>query len=77
MSYCRFGEDSDVYVYPSIRDDVDVIVCYRCCLSLDSDSVFHGPEAALGHLRMHQMMGDEVPDHAIERLQKEIEEQQR
>ncbi len=73
MSYCRVGNDSDVYVYHSVRD------MYFCWLRSSSD----GHEGSfrckttsemLAHLEAHVAAGHKVPLRAIERLKKEAKE---
>jgi hypothetical protein len=65
MSYCRFGADSDVYVYPSFSG----IVCCACRMGQDEPM---DAAAMLAHLRLHERGGDVVPGYAIERLMDEI-----
>jgi hypothetical protein len=78
MSYCRKGDDSDVYVlrfgYPK-----DLYVCINCCrktkifLAGPKDARAYGPEEMLKHLEYHIENGDKVPNTAIQRLKNEIE----
>lgn len=68
MSYCRFGEDSDVYL---IRSSAG----YECMVS-DGRTGFlvKTPKAAL--LALHALRSDglKVPQNAIDRLVREIAE---
>jgi hypothetical protein len=69
MSYCRFGKDSDVYMYPSF----DGIVCCSCRLDENKwqDRVFQTPLEAIEHLREHQIAGHQVCNFALGRLRQE------
>lgn len=60
MSYCRMGEDSDVYV---IRSG-DRWICYCDLACNESDR----PEEMISHLLRHRSFGHKVPQRAIERL---------
>lgn len=62
MSYCRMGEDSDVYVYGSC----DALECCGC---------FHttSRKEMLNHLMAHAEKGDMVPIQALTRLREEID----
>ena len=73
MSYCRFGPDSDVYMYP--RTDGS-IVCSMCALPVfkNSTMVFEFPYQALQHLQTHLKHNHRVPRYAFNRLIFEIEE---
>ena len=68
MSYCRFA-DGDAYVY---RSGPGSIVCCGC--SLGDDFVAKNPSEMLKHLREHIKAGDKIPQDAIDRLLREIEE---
>ena len=75
MSYCRFGRDSDVYMYPSALGG---ITCCSCKLSPVADdwrrdSQLFSYEDALAHLQEHLKAGHLVPQCAIDRLKEEIE----
>ncbi len=66
MSYCRFGDDSDVYMYPNTDGTID---CCACRLGGGRYTIAE----ALDHLEEHQGVGHVVPQHAIDRLKREIE----
>ena len=77
MSYCRVGEDSDVYVI-STRNPV--LQCF--CGPRGEDGNYTQPFPAFttrsgmaAHLRWHLREGDRVPEHTFERLEREIAEQ--
>lgn len=69
MSYCRFGDDSDVYMFPSN----DGIVCWACSMiAKDTAIIFKDKIAAYLHLLSHKDYDDKVPDYAIRDLKVEI-----
>lgn len=85
MSYCRFGSESDLYVY----HDGDDFVCCACRLEEPVDytsvtvtvdiSYLQLPDGRyktvgdiLRHLYKHRELGDRVPKSAIQRLNKEL-----
>lgn len=71
MSYCRFGGDSDVYVYPTD----DGAECCACLLE-DGDTAFYETSAGmLGHLVDHIAAGHKVPAEALQRLIEEMKEE--
>lgn len=85
MSYCRWGPDSDVYVYATervIKDDrVETWwVCAGCELFADNPSIGIGPiyaptlDALRDHLQRHRAAGHKVPDAAFERIDREMAE---
>ena len=72
MSYCRFSEDSDVYLYPHVYGDY---VCCACRLrETFGSTVLFTLEEVLEHLQAHQDVGHKVPEYAFERIKAEIEE---
>jgi len=73
MSYCRFGGGSDVYMYPtgSFLGKPTIVCCMCRLLGGDSDTECLGPAEALFHLHQHLAVGDRVPQHAIDRLDRE------
>jgi len=73
MSYCRFGEDSDLYIYKSIQSgDIVVHVGYRETGEhhpLQGEVYqFSGRGDALDFVNTLKNDGYKVPDRAIERL---------
>lgn len=62
MSYARFGEDSDVYIY----DDGEKINCCGC--KLDGDFASDVFDDICDHLTRHLDAGHKVPWYCIERL---------
>lgn len=85
MSYCRWGKDSDVYVYVTervVKDERETWwVCCMCTLYADTpaidtpDTVFAPTLAALKqHLEQHREKGHKVPDSAFERIAREMAE---
>jgi hypothetical protein len=69
MSYCRFGPDSDVYVYPVGGGKVE---CCWCALSETRETVSLTRGEMLAHLWDHEQAGHKVPDYATLRLRGEI-----
>ena len=63
MSYCRPGNDCDFYVYPNSDGTVSV----DCC---DMNKI-----EALNFLKAQRQQGYSVPQYAIDRLKKEIDEE--
>lgn len=69
MSYCRWSDDSDVYVYY----DGTCYVCTRCNLNpTGEDDTALTPELMHAHLMHHRAEGDRVPDEALARLQCDV-----
>lgn len=68
MAYCRVGEDSDVYMYPT----TDSIVCCGCILDDMDGTEFILRRDAILHLELHITWGHKVPNYAFERLELEI-----
>lgn len=67
MSYCRTGEDSDVYVVWNMHG----YNCLSCSLTLNykwPDACFATPNDMLSHLQLHQGAGQKVPDRCIDRI---------
>jgi hypothetical protein len=69
MSYCRAGVDSSVYVIAHVDGGM---ACY--CGRDEADRLLTKPEM-LGHLLAHRASGDKVPQRALDRLVKEINEE--
>lgn len=84
MSYCRFGESSDVYLY---LDCNGYVMCCACRLApivtgsflgepvyLHDSVELHSAEATLAHLAAHRAAGHVVPEYAFARVTKEAAE---
>lgn len=68
MSYARFGDDSDVYVYMG-RDGL----C--CCACRRGENRKHlSTDDMINHLREHVAAGDTVPDDVIPDLEADRED---
>ena len=70
MSVCRFGDQSDVYVFYSTHGGIE---CCRCDL-LDGNH-FNAPDEAgmIAHLEAHLAAGHRVPQEAFEELRLRLE----
>ena len=79
MSYCRLGNDSDAYfICCGGGDGERFFECYVCKLSppdapRGGSKRIVGTERALAHLVEHKNAGHKIPQHAIDRLTKELE----
>lgn len=77
MSFCRFAEDSHVYVYGTADDEI----CCCACLLMSIDGPdgwnFKTDSAAtfLAHLNEHVAAGHLVPERCFERLAVEAQKQ--
>jgi len=67
MAYCRFGRDSDVYVYEGEHG----IECCRCRLLDVAFFTAAGPAGMMEHLLAHRAAGHRVPDGALRELRDE------
>lgn len=82
MSYCRWGADSDVYVYRSRiatgtpgAGNRDCWICCACTISeADRDDLVYSREDMIAHLGRHRARGHAVPERALERLRAELAE---
>ena len=79
MSYCRTGKDSDVYMFGQMIFGMDGgLVCCNCLFVGNFGSKMGmTKEEALKHLKKHIEKGHKVPDYAIERLCREIEQEEK
>jgi hypothetical protein len=69
--YCRFGDDSNVYLHEVHGE----IVCAFCTLDPDyADVHLADPDDAGDHLLEHRRAGHRVPQEAMSKLQLEAEE---
>lgn len=66
MSYCRWGADSDLYIYESGGG----FVCCSCALDVRSVTV-DSEKAMADHVRLHVAADHRVPEHLIEDLERE------
>lgn len=66
MSYCRWGQ-GDVYLF----SDGIQIFCSLC--TIEKERSFKTRTAAIEHLRLHRLLGHDVPESAFEKLQEELE----
>lgn len=66
MAYCR----GDIYVYATGDDEIHCVACSQTFGTF----VAKGPKEMLDHLHDHRDAGEFVPEDAIERLEREIEE---
>lgn len=73
MSYCRFGE-GDVYMYYHIDGYFTCCGC-RFVERNKPDPEFHAYIDAIKHLITHREAGHKVLNHALKRLQEEMEEE--
>lgn len=74
MSYIRFGENSEIYMYPESEKS---IVCMGCSLADfqhgDGCPTFDSRKSAIAHLELHRKAGHKGNiDAAIARLKSEI-----
>jgi hypothetical protein len=70
VSYCRFGPESDVYVYESCSGG------WECCFcGIGPSANFPSRTQMLDHLDQHVKAGHKVPDYAIARLREEMAEE--
>jgi archaellum biogenesis ATPase FlaH len=73
MSYCRIGNDSDVYVLGNGDGGIQCM----CCRLLENwyDSFTCSTEQEmLEHLEQHKSVGHKVPRYAINRLRRETKQ---
>ena len=71
MSYCRMGDESDVYVFKSTFGYIECCYC-----PLESKSVqLETRKQALAHLIKHRRHGHQVPQEVFDRLQAELKEE--
>jgi hypothetical protein len=74
MSYCRWGPDSDVYLFMAADDQLH---CCHCGLSLPgtrTDFVAKDHRDMLSHLVRHVEGGHRIPAEAIATLESEAED---
>jgi hypothetical protein len=64
MAYCRFGRDSDVYVF----DVEGGVECCRCRLQEGRWFRAKTHPEMIEHLQAHRAAGHRVPDEALQEL---------
>lgn len=77
MSYCRMGEDSDVYLYCGPEG----IVCCSCRLQklrgypyvYSPDFILKDQHSAIMHLALHRARGHRVPLYATSSIREDLE----
>jgi len=72
MSYCRFSQTSEVYVYENPRGGITCCFCSLSTESVDLDT----PHDAWMHLMAHRQAGHKVPQHALDQLRENAERRQ-
>lgn len=70
MSYCRFEENSDVYLYD---DCYEGWTCVRCLMNGGHAKGLSRLGDVLDHLNQHMTRGHQVPAYAVQRAQEEID----
>ena len=66
MSYCRWGDDSDLYIF----GDGDGWACCNCSIAVDA---YFGTLAELkAHVQLHIDAGHKVPDYVMDRINCEL-----
>jgi hypothetical protein len=77
VSYARFGDDSDVYVFMAVTGHLECCGCRLLPMSTDGDpdaqDCFYSTTALIDHLRKHQAEGHRVPDRTFARLEENRE----
>lgn len=68
MSYCRKGSDSDIYLIHNIYG------FYECFCNPAKSFTCESPKEMFEHLIKHRDEGSLVPEQALQRLSKDIEE---
>lgn len=70
MSYCRFGEDSDVYVFENNNG------YYECCACMFEEGYNSyrtvKTKDMINHMKKHEKMGHKVPKRVIQHLEEEL-----
>lgn len=76
MSYCRIGPDSDIYVIRTLAGHWECVSCTVVQpLGLHSATIFT-LKALKRHVAHHKAMGHKVPDYAVQRIDKELAEEE-
>jgi hypothetical protein len=69
MAYCRFGDDSNVFMYGTLSSRIK---CCMCMFGPKEPTEFDNPKEAMEHLMKHIDAGHRVPGEAVEKLKSEI-----
>ncbi len=74
MSYCRFGEDSDLYIIGLGEGKYNCCGCYLMNIQIEKhkDDIMTKKEI-LNHIALHEEWGDKIPDYAKKRIEGEEE----
>ena len=64
MAYCRFDEDSDIYLV----DCGDRFECFACSLKKIEETIYYHRTEVIKHLEVHRNFGHKVPEYVFERL---------
>lgn len=79
MSYCRFSDESDVYMIKTNKDKDSVIECCMCSLrenTFDNSFslvMFMKRSEAISHLNEHKKAGDKIIKDVFQKLTEEID----
>ena len=71
MSYCRFGPNSNVYMFESVEGHWECCGCWLVS-EYGGRTKLQSPQAALDHLLEHRAAGHVVPEYAIDALKEEL-----
>lgn len=63
LNYCRWSDDSDVYVYADVSGG---FTCCGCTSNIPTRS------GLIAHLHQHRDRGNRVPDKVFRRLHREL-----
>lgn len=76
MSYCRFGTDSNVYLFPRLFGDYECCGCWLESKTGDMSSaehvIMHSLEEVLAHLQKHRDADHLVPERTFVRVREEM-----
>ncbi len=72
MAICRFGDESDVYVYEDIGGG---FTCCGCPIANRADVNVPTASEMIVHLQEHQGLGHKVPAAAFDKLSELVTEQ--
>jgi len=69
MSYCRWSDESDVYLYAHVAGGWECCGCF-----LEEQTTMTTLQDVLDHLQAHRDAGHKVLESAFDRVRSEIEE---